>query len=259
MLNLLKETRTHNDAFPQKLTKMQEIYLQNNPMLYTPQEITHIQHYLKAAMYKFYLAGLSLEQLWAVTDSKRLTVLDAIDNGLNRLDYTADELLVTSLAFETFLFQGRSFLDFYMIYLCHVLKTGHRGSMSFDQFFKELNKVSEEPFNTKVQFIRDYFTTVVFGIYDQSRFASNGWGQLLRDLRNKIAHKDVVNPSHQGSETLFGSVIFDWPTIQGMTYDRFCQDMENGMFYMLTEIASVIYEVKWKAGPYNPEMWSENP
>lgn len=209
MKKLLVAMRDYTDSLPQKLIKMQEIYLRKNAKLYSLSELDTIRRYLQAVIYKYQLASLSLEQLWAITDSKRLTVLDAVKNGADRLDYTDNELILSSFAFEGFLFQGRSFLDIYMIYLLNTLKTGHQGSMSFDRFFKELAKPTQEPFLSKSKLIQEYFTTRVFGHYESKTDSRNDWGQVLRSVRDKIAHKDVLQPSQDSNETLFGGVVFD--------------------------------------------------
>jgi hypothetical protein len=77
----------------------------------------------------------------------------------------------------------------------------------------------------------------------------------LVSLRDKVAHRDRVRPTFKGVETLPTGELFDWPTIQGVTYDRFCQTMKNGLFEMLRELFPLLYEREWIAGPYRPGMF----
>lgn len=49
----------------------------------------------------------------------------------------------------------------------------------------------------------------------------------------------------------------DWPTLRGLTYDRFRQDIENNVFSMLTEISSVIYQLACKSGRYKDDLWDK--
>lgn len=252
---LLLEARRYVDSFPQKLHKMQEIYLERNPTLYSADEVEQLQNYLKSVSHKFYLATLSLEQLWAIGDAQRLTVLDTIKNGLDRIDCSDDEWLLSSFALEGFLFQSRAFVDFYMLYLSLFLHTGHSGSMSRDTFARCLTRVRDKRFLTKANWIAGYFDSRVFREYDPKLFPRNDWGSLLKSLRDKIAHRDIIRQTLNSTETLVGDVLFNWPTLQGMTYDRFCQDMQNGMFFLLTDISPVIYELEWKPGPYKPGLW----
>lgn len=251
---LLKASRKHVDIPLEKLQAMQDIYLQRKADLYTSSELQQIRYYLRAVAYKFYLANLSLEQLWSMSESKRGELFRALENSLDRLSVTEDELLLISFAFEGFLFQARSFLDLYMLYVCLFLKTGHQGSISRDRFFRALNKVSNEAFAGKAQQVSDYFANRVFGSPDRMGWNFNSWGTLLESLRDKIAHRDRLRPSFNSDETLIGKVLFDWPTLRDITYDRFCQDMQNGMFALFTDVSPVLYELEWKPGPYKPNF-----
>lgn len=252
---LLKNARRHADIPLQKLQAMQEIYLQKHPGLYSEEELQHIRYYLKAVAYKFHLANLSLEQLWSLSDTKRQELLYALENSLDRLDVSDDELLLISFVLEGFLFQARAFLDFYMLYICLFLKTGHQGSISKERFFKALNKVKEDPFAEKAKWVHDYFNNKVFGTPDWTGLNPNDWGSLLQSLRDKIAHRDRLRPAFNSGETLIRKVLFDWPTLKGITYDRFCQYMQNGMFALFTDVSPVLYELEWKPGPYKPSLW----
>ncbi len=234
---------------------MQGHYLQGNSALYTPDDVQQIQYFLGAVAYKFHLANLSLEQLWSLSHSKRDELFYALQNSLDRLDVSDDELLLTSFALEGFLFQARSFLDFYMLYLCLFLKTGHQGSMSKEKFFKALKRANLRPLASKAEWVRDYFAKKVFGSSDREGLNPNDWGCLLISLRDKIAHRDRLHPSFEGNETLVGKVLFDWPTLRNITYDRFCQYMQNGMFALFKDVSPILYELEWKPGTYRPDMW----
>jgi hypothetical protein len=252
---LLKETRGYAVNFPQKLEAMQEVYLQRNPTLYTQPEEQELCYYLKAVSYKFYLATLSLEQLWALSYTKREELLYALQNSLDKLECSDDEVLLSSFALEGFLIQGWAFLEFYMLYICRALRTEHEGRISAHKFRKELEKVQQEPLATKAREVRDYFDAKVFGTHDGQDFVRGDWGTLLQSLRDKIVHRDLLRPSFESSETLLDKVLFERPTLQGMTYERFCEDMRNGMFCSITDVSPILYDLEWKAGPYRPTLW----
>jgi hypothetical protein len=251
---LVHNSRRHADIPIQKIHAMQDAYTQENSHLYTSAELQQIEYYLKAVTYKFHLTNLNLEQLWALSDMKRQELFYAIQNSLDRLDVSDDELLLISFVFEGFLFQARSFLDFYMLYICLFLKTGHRGSMSRDRFFQALRRTTEAPFANKAKQVHNYFDKKVFGNHDHSESDTDYWGSLLQSLRDKIAHRDRLRPNYSSDETLLGKVLFDWPTLKDVTYDRFCQYIQNGMFSILTDVSPVIYEIEWMSGPYKPNM-----
>jgi len=136
-----------------------------------------------------------------------------------------------------------------------MLKTGHQGSMSKEKFFKSLGSVDQSPFSDKVKKIEKYFHTQVFGSSEWYGMNPNNWGSLLVSLRDKVAHRDRLRPSFDSGETLVGGVLFDWPTLRNITYDRFCQYMQNGMFALFTDVSPIIYELEWKAGVYKPDLW----
>lgn len=254
---LLSETRRYADSLPQKVLAMQEIYLERNGNLYTANELQQLRYYLKAVVYKFYLATLSLEQLWSLSHTKRDELVEVLQNSLDKLECSDDELLLISFALENFLFQGRSFLDFYMLYFCLFLRTGHQGSMSRSKFNKALENAEDGDFAEKAARAKEYFDTRVFAEPDGTfALSPDNWGTLITSLRDKVAHRDRLRPSFDSGEALIDKVLFDWPTIQGITYDRFCQYMQNGMFSVVTDVSPVIYELEWKPGPYHPDLWS---
>lgn len=254
---LLDETRKYADSAPLKIEAMQEIYLQRNSSLYSEQELHEIRYYLKASMYKFYLATLALEQLWSLSHAKRDEIFFALENSLDRLECSDDETLLISFAFESFLFQGKAFLDFHMLYISLLLKTGHEGKISKDKFYKALNR-SQSPFESKATDVLNYFENKVFAKSSENWLSPENWGSLLQSLRDKIAHRDKLRPSYDSDEKLVDSVLFDWPTLRETTYDRFCQYMQNGMFYMLHDLSKLLYELEWKPGPYKDGLWDKS-
>lgn len=252
---LVIDTKRYSDGSHQKIQAMQANFLRKNSALYTKEEIQQIDYYLRAALYKSYLATIALEQLWALSHFKRNDVVFALQNSLESLDCTDDELLSISFAFENFLFLSRAFVDFYMLYLCILLKTGHEGKISQSKFYKSLNRVKSEPFTGKATQIAEYFRAKVFAASSRDRLAPENWGTLIQSLRDKIAHQDRIRPNFTSDETLLNTVLFNWPTLRCITYDRFCQYMENGMFSMMKEVSSLAYELEWKSGPYVVGMY----
>jgi hypothetical protein len=253
---LMTDTRQYADAMHLKVGLMQEVYLQRNLNIYSETEVKQVREYLKAALYKFYLSTLSLEQLWSMSHTKRDDIVVALQNSLDNLDCTDDELLIISFVFEGFLFLSRSFLDFYMLYLCLALKTGYEGSISQEKFYKSLERSKDSVLSVKAEKVGEYFRTKVFAETATYGLAPENWGTLIRTLRDKIAHRDVIKQNFAGNEKLLDKVLFNWPTLRGTTYDRFCQSMQNGMFFMLTDISSLLYDLEWKAGSYRPDLYN---
>jgi hypothetical protein len=127
--------------------------------------------------------------------------------------------------------------------------------MSTKTFFRALHRVNEAPFAEKAQWLQDYFHNKVFGTSNWTGQNPNNWGSLLQSLRDKIAHRDRLRPSFNSDGTPVRKVLFDWPTLRDITFDRFCQYMQNGMFALFTDVSPVLYEVEWKPGPFKPNLW----
>lgn len=104
----------------------------------------------------------------------------------------------------------------------------------------------------------NYFENKVFAKSSENWLSPENWGALLQSLRDKIAHRDKLRPSYDSDENLVDDVLFDWPTLRETTYDRFCQYMQNGMFYMLHDLSKMLYELEWKPGPYKEGLWDES-
>ena len=242
---LLEMTRKYADSFPKKVEAMQEVYLEKNIKLYNSKEKEQLRYYLKASNYKFYLATLSLEQLWSLSHTKKLDVFDAIKNSLDRLDCSNDDLLLITFAFEGFLFQSRAFIDFYMLYICLILKTNQRGKISYNKFYKALKNAPPQ-LQAKAINITNYFEKNVFAESKNSEINPENWGALIRSLRDKIAHRDQLRPSFDNNKRLAGQVLFNWPTIHKITYDYFFQYMQNGMFSLVEDTSPILYDVDWK-------------
>ncbi|MBZ0280606.1 MAG: hypothetical protein K8L97_07675 [Anaerolineae bacterium] len=238
-----------------KLRAMQEVYFLRTSIAYSVEERQLIQHYLDALIYKFHMASLALEQLWALRDEKSGEIIQAIEQSLDRLSVSDEELTIISFAFDTFLFHSRSYIDFYMLYICYVLKTGHEGKISQDKFRKALGRVTESNLNAKAMRVRDYFDISVYGESNAEAFVAPNWGSLLTSLRDKVAHRDIIKPSFESDKTLAKGVLLDWPTIRKMTYADFHQMMENGMYFLMQDISQILYDITWISGPYRVGMF----
>jgi hypothetical protein len=252
---LLDDTRRNADIPLEKLFAMQDIFLEKNINLYSDEKLLEVKYYLRALSYKFHLANLSLSQLWALSDTKKYELFDALQNSLDNIEYSDDELLLISFVFENFLFQAQSYVDFYMLYISIFLQSNHQGSISEKKFFKTVGGIIDGPFTDKAKLVSEYFSTKVFGLPERDGINPNNWGTLLKSLRDRIAHRDIIRPTFNSNETIAGKLLFDWPTLQNITYDRFCQYMQNGMFALIQDVSSILYDLEWKSGVYKPGLW----
>ena len=66
--------------------------------------------------------------------------------------------------------------------------------MSVDKFYAALPTANPDALGNKADKICDYFTEHVFSAETDVQFAlTPNWGQLLRSLRDRVAHRDRIN------------------------------------------------------------------
>lgn len=241
----------------EKTRAAHRIYVGKNASIYSEDELQTAQHFLDAFLYKYQLANFSLEQLWAIHEAKiEANLLDIVRNLIESLELSDSEQFLQSHCFEQFLFQGRACLDFYMLYIAHLLRTGHEGSMSRDRFYKRLQNAKPNSLSIKAKRVEHHFKTNIFGSgYNIDGLAQNNWGESLKSLRDKIAHKDEIKLSKNSLERIMNEILLDFPTIRDLTYERFCQEMHNGMWYMAKHLFPILYGIEWQAGPYREGMF----
>ena len=240
-----------------KASKAQEVYLRRNCEIYTQDETEAIRYFLDAFLYKYQITNFCLEQLWTMRDAKvEANILDIMRNTIISLDLTKDEVFLQSHYLEQFLFQSRSCLDFFMLYLTKVLRTRHVLNMSVDKFYTALPTSSPDVLNKKADQISDYFRQHVFSDEKNVQFAlTPNWGQLVRSLRDRIAHRDRINITKNSRDLILNDVLLAMPMLQDMTYEKFCQTIENGMYEMIRDLFPVVYDLEWQAGPYREGMF----
>jgi hypothetical protein len=249
LLLLLQKNRSYIDENVRRLRLMHQHYVRVNADLYEESALQWLEHYLNSVVHKYYLASISVEQLQVVRHNKiNETILPALQNSLDRLDCSDDEQLIVSFALECFLFESRAFLDLYMILVCLLLRTGFaRGYMTKERFYNELGRTDQEPFVKKAAWVKVYFDDKVFGEHNDKAFVWSDWGKLLKSLRDRIAHRDIVQPSFDSRETLIHDILLDWPTLQKMTYHSMCEMIRNGMYFLFYDVSAYIYDSEWDA------------
>ncbi len=210
---------------------------------YTGDQLQQADYYLRATMYKSVLAQVSLEQLWALSYDRRDRMITGVfENCLRQLGADDEEMLGIAFGLEQYLLLSRTVVDFFKLYICQLLRAPHTGMMSSKSFTRALRQVSTE--DPRAMSVLDYFGP-----------GENQWLATLVSLRDKVAHRDRIRPAFTSSETLPTGELFDWPSIQGVTIDRFCQSMDNGLFEMFRDLFPVLFERDWIAGPYRPGLF----
>lgn len=233
-----------------KVQSMQKAYLMANKGNYTDENLQLIQNALNAVCHKFTLSIIHLEAIWHISTSARNEILTDFENSIVVHSWDDIDKTLGSLQLEAFLFQTRSFLDIYQKY-CLTVMGKEVVQISKDDFIKQLSKVDAKYTNTALK-IKTYFEEVVYcdivaNLNEASPFECKGWGKLIRNLRNKIAHQNFIKYSYDGTEVIH-QIKLDWPSLKGVTYDRFGQLIHNGVFALVQETSSVLYEQEWISG-----------
>jgi hypothetical protein len=249
MLLMVSQNRGYIEATHNILRHVHHIYIDKNSYLYTDQELSRIDHFLNSVIFKSFLVRVAIEQLQSVRHGRiNESLWPAIENSLTTLNCSDDEQILVSFALEAFLFEARSFLDVYMILVCLLLRTGFtKGYMSKTRFYEELDKVTEPSLAQKAEWIKQYFDIHVFGLKPDktTSISRDDWGTLLRSLRDRISHRDVISFSFDSKEKFIDDIRLDWPTIQGITYHSLAETIGNGIHSLFHQGLCHIYELNW--------------
>lgn len=257
LVDLAQTVRKYATSLPEKLEAMEEKYIQNTPG-YSFIERKKIVYFREAFTYKFHLTNLHLEQLWSLEHIGHQPILlkQILTNIYDTHQFGNDNPLLPSFAIEGFIIQGTAFLDFYMLYMSSVFKLKETNHLSGKKFIKALEQVVEDPYKARAEQVKEYFANNVFGDQKAGALLSNNWGELLKSLRNSLVHRDMLYPDFPNEISLLKKVIGEWPQKEeNLTCSRFCQDVQNVMFYLLTKLAAAVYGLEYKPGPYKPDMW----
>ena len=244
---LLAATKAHAQTPALKLERMEPVYLDRHAALYNEQERALVATCGSALRTRHLFASFQLEQLWALSESCRWQVLQKLVGKERESTWNDEERLLGMILLDAFLFESRSLIDFFMKYACTVFRVDCPGHMSSDKFRKAMAR-ARSPFSERAQALSAYFDEHVFG--------DDCWGLLLRGLRDRIAHRDILRGDSTGDEEIMG-VRLAWPTVQKMTYERLAQTFDNGVFDLFRDTSPWLFGLKWKTGPYRPELWDE--
>lgn len=248
MLLMVSKNREYIEKTNEIVRRIHQDYIERNSNLYNSKELLRINYFVDSVAYKSFLVRIAVEQLQSVKFGRiEESLWPAIENSLNSLTCSDDEQVLVSFALESFLFEVRSFLDIYMILICLLLKTGFtNGYMSKATFENELKK-SGPPFSLKAKWVKDYFSSEVFGIENnnEAEIFRKDWGELVRSLRDKIAHRDVIRKSFDSKEVFINNIRLEWPTLQKLTYHSFAETVGNGVHALFHKVLCHIYDLKW--------------
>lgn len=249
MLLIVSENRYYIEKTIGIFKKIHQDYLKRTSGIYSTEELYWINHFADSIAYKLFLVRIANEQLQTVKYGRiNESLWPAIENCLVSVNYSDDEEILISYSFESVLFEVRSFLDIFMIFVCLLLKTGFtNGRMSTERFYEELKKQNNPQFSSKAKWIENYFKKEVFGHEENpgTKIFRNDWGCLIKSLRDKVAHRDVILKSYDNKEKYINDILLVCPTIREMTYHSFSEMIGNGIHALFHKALCHIYELNW--------------
>jgi len=170
-------------------------------------------------LFKFISVATNLEFLWQIHYLKQ----DNSELQKHTAEWQNNLSLTDLMYFENVIVQLRAFIDFAQKLCCLVLEYTKPIDGTKD-FYKILAKNESQ----KAREIESKFREIM---------SQGSWGNSVKSIRDKIIHYDIVKTKSEFK-----------PTIQGKSYERFCQDLENDMFVFLTELQPILFEREWISG-----------
>ncbi|MCF6347119.1 MAG: hypothetical protein L3J20_02310 [Flavobacteriaceae bacterium] len=170
-------------------------------------------------LFKFISVATNLEFLWQIHYIKK----DKLEKQKHTAEWQNNLSLTDLMYFESVVIQLRAFIDFSQKLSCSVLEYTKPVDGTKD-FYKILSKINSQ----KARKVESKFSEIM---------SENSWGSSVKSIRDKITHYDIVKTKSEFR-----------PTIQGKSYERFCQDLENDMFVFLTELQLILFEKEWVSG-----------
>ncbi len=261
LTKLSQVVQRYEASLPLKLDAMESAFLGAHDF-YKPHEIERIRYFRAAYIYKFHLVALHLEELWSLTHlgNNPLSLSLLLHNVYDKHNTNDDHLLLSSMAFEGFVLQGKAFLDFYMLYLCAIFKIDNTSHLSKKRFLEALDRVEMAELAKMANIAKKYFETNVFADANIGKLPSENWGVLLKMFRDGLVHRDNSAPDFQRNQPLVNQILgFIIEEQELPDFSRFAQDVQNVMFTMITRLAADVYGLEWIPGPYREGMWRSFP
>lgn len=258
---LVEDTRHYSQSSMLKIEAMQTAYIAQNPQTFTLTEQMNLRYYLRVCNYKHFLTLISLEQLWSLDRVSSIPISRVLENCLDSLQTSDNQQSLISFSTENFLFHGAAFLEFFQLYLAEFFCVANvkinKRNTGKEKLYEQLAQ-ADLAFQPKCVQVKQFLEQRVFRSQNQLAFIPENWGNVLRTLRNFIAHRDRTRPDFSTGQTLYAQLatsIAGWQDIENFPFGKFCQYIQNGIFDLYPGLSPILYDLSWKPGPYLPSMY----
>ncbi|WP_420388269.1 hypothetical protein [Roseivirga sp.] len=211
--------RMQTNTICMKFREACTIYSEKQP---DSQQTIKILKHTDALLYKFTLATINLEFLWKISEFKKEALIK--DDQQVGYEWNNSKSIIDSIFFESTIIQIRAFIDFAQKLSC--VRIGYYKPINGTNHFYKILKSSESYLASQIE--------KVFKEVDES------WGQVIRSLRDKVLHYDLIKTSHSFR-----------PSIQEKNYEEFAQGLTNEMFEFLMTLSEVIFGIEWISGTFD--------
>ena len=184
-----------------------------------------------------------MERLWENRESLAMNQLvsNVLGNEPEPMRFTDKEVAFLTAEFEAYVIQARALITIAQIHTLDACRVPFGGQLTNEKYEKVVKKAPMAVVDRLTQ-AYNYFTQDVFG--------PDKWGTILKSLRDRVIHFDMIRPtktsSNEGSDEL---------AVVGLSLARLAQDFENGTYDLLVNVIAPIWERAWEPGPYKPGMW----
>ena len=195
------------------------------------EDANHLHHALD---WKLLAISYHLEALWGLNEMKDEATMMLGSSKPFSSEWAEMEHDIGLITLESALFQLSAFLDLHMRYSLILLGSKPQGKMKWRNFKRAVNLLKNNPDSA----------AAVLTYYEKNIWANGCWGNLLRELRGKIAHKDKFYPRRIGFHNNT-DVAFTWIAIAGSPFERLAEDFLNGVIGLLQDTTPIITGRPW--------------
>lgn len=239
LLNQLRNSR--KNPFPAKLERLSHSAIVS--FVEHPEKKT-LEKILSDVLLRNARANFHWESLWSLVEEQQQEAINDFGT-VTEFNFDEDHAELATVALENFLFNARALIDLtlYLLQVYYVPDSVKKIKESKDSSLDIIKKCSES------KEIVEFFETVVLGnstVVDDDGNAKTklNWGELLRELRNKIAHYGVIKPT-QKEPTVLEGLTFNYQFVAGSPIHKLLTEFHNGCGHMLQTVLITVFSVDW--------------
>jgi len=189
---------------------------------------------LQALNWKLLAISFHIDALWGLAEMKDSAIMMLHSSKVASAEWAEMEHDIGLITLESVLFQFSAFIDLHMRYSLLLLGQKPQGKMKWKNYKRALGHLKSKSISAEK----------LLNYYEESVWADGQWGFLLRELRDKIAHRDRLYPSRTGYDG-DTEIAVTWLSIAGSPLERLAEDLSNGVISLLQDTTPIIMSREW--------------